>query len=113
VISAVVPSAVSLAVSSALLATGLYVYGQSSSTRPDTQQRSTSGERWEYLIVAGGTVSVESSGYGSGRKQKIFQAEASAVERNLDALGEEGWELVTVGNSPEGPSYFLKRPKRR
>lgn len=108
-----VTSAILLAASSALLATGWYAYGQGSSTRPDYQQRPASSERWEYLIVAGGTTSLDSGGYGSGRKQKVFQAEASAVERNLDALGDEGWELVAVGNSSEGPSYFLKRPKRR
>ena len=73
-------------------------------------QSANDTDDWEYLIVAGGRVSL-SPGSGQG-KQKIFQ-EAVTVERNLDQLGKEGWILVAVtGSQPEQPVFYLKRPVR-
>lgn len=114
VLSAAMVSAAAILASAALLATGWYAYAQSSTTRRDeAPQRATSPERWEYLIVSGGNLSVESGENAGRNKQRAFEAEASAVERNLDTLGEEGWELVAVSASANRPAYFLKRPKRR
>ena len=70
-------------------------------------------ERWEYLVVALGNTSLTATPSPGERKQKVFQAEASAVERNLDVLGEEGWELVSVAGTPTQPAFFLKRPSRK
>ena len=100
-------SAFVLAGATVLLATGWYVRAA------NFNQSEASSNRWEYLVVAGGTASLDSPGYGAGRKQKVFAAEASAVERNLDVLGEDGWELVSVGGTPNQPAFFLKRPARK
>ncbi len=70
-------------------------------------------ERWEYLVVALGNASFSPTGSPGARKQKVFQVEASAVESNLDVLGEEGWELVSVAGTPTQPAFFLKRPSRK
>lgn len=70
-------------------------------------------DRWEYLIVAGGNGSLVPTGTPGERKQRIFRSEAAAVERSLDLLGEDGWELVSVAGSPNDPSFFLKRPARK
>lgn len=77
------------------------------------QQKSEGSEdRWEYLIVAGGrTLLTAGSGSPGERKQKAFAAEA-AVERSLDQLGADGWELVAVSGTPNEPSFFLKRPAK-
>ena len=104
-------SAVVLFGTVAMVATGWYVYAQSTSRPGATVPRDV--DRWEYLIVSGGTLSLDGSGFGSGNKQRVFEREASSVERNLDQLGEEGWELTAVGGSANQPAYFLKRPKRR
>ena len=87
--------------------------------RARTQDRSDRQEReeakdWEYLIVAGGNVML-GPGLGSepGRKkQNEFNREAVTVERNLDRLGTQGWELVQVGGAPNDPVFYLKRLKR-
>jgi len=67
---------------------------------------------WEYLIVADGNVSLNSSSSVGQRKQKDFGREAVTVKKNLDRLGLEGWELVDVGGTPNEPVFYLKRPKR-
>lgn len=74
-------------------------------------QPASDADDWEYLIVAGGRISISPGSPGQG-KQKIFQ-EAVTVERNLDQLGKEGWMLVAVtGNQAEQPVFYLKRPVR-
>jgi hypothetical protein len=80
----------------------------------DRQEREEIGKDWEYLIVAGGNV-ILGPGAGSepGRKkQNEFNREAVTVERNLDRLGTQGWELVQVGGQPNDPIFYLKRQKR-
>jgi hypothetical protein len=75
------------------------------------QKRDSSDDKqWEYLIVAGGNVTLSPT---SGRKQKEFRAEAVAVQQNLDRLGEQGWELVAVGGPINEPAFYLKRPARK
>ncbi|MBS1787867.1 MAG: hypothetical protein JST85_09105 [Acidobacteria bacterium] len=68
--------------------------------------------QWEYMVVSGGTVNL--SGVSDlSRKQpdNAFAGEASVLQRNLDKLGQKGWELVTVHGSPAQPVYYLKRQK--
>lgn len=67
--------------------------------------------KWEYLIVADGGNSLTSVQTPGQRKQKEFGREAVTVERNLDRLGNEGWELVAVSGTPNEPTFTLKRPK--
>ncbi len=67
---------------------------------------------FEYLIVADGNVTLNSSPSVGQRKQKDFGREAVTVQKNLDRLGSDGWELVDVGGTPNEPVFYLKRPKR-
>jgi hypothetical protein len=73
-----------------------------------------STERWEYLVVSGGNTNLSAGGgeYPRMRKQPDgpFSREAFPLERNLDKLGLEGWELVTVAGTPQDPIFYLKRP---
>jgi hypothetical protein len=80
------------------------------SDRPEREE----AQDLEYLIVAGGNVML-GPGLGSepGRKkQNEFNREAVTVERNLDRLGAQGWELIQVGGAPNDPVFYLKRLKR-
>ena len=64
------------------------------------------------MVVAGGSVNL--AGVGDlGRKKQPDNSfrEASVLQRNLDKLGQNGWELVTVYGLPAEPVYYLKRPK--
>lgn len=92
----------------ASLAIGFTVTGQSSA---NDQEKADTG-KWEYLIVAGGNVNLTGVGSEmSKRKADGSFREASVVQRNLDKLGQQGWELVTVHGLPTEPIYYLKRPK--
>jgi hypothetical protein len=85
-----------------------------SQDRSDRQEREEASKDWEYLIVAGGNVML-GPGLGSepGRKkQNEFNREAVTVERNLDRLGAQGWELIHVGGPPNDPFFYMKRVKR-
>jgi hypothetical protein len=70
---------------------------------------------WEYLVVAGGTVNLESLSsdqFAGMRKQPDGSfKEFTVLERNLDKLGTKGWQLVAVYGSPSNPIYYFKRPK--
>ncbi|MDX2042895.1 MAG: hypothetical protein SF097_16885 [Acidobacteriota bacterium] len=97
-----------IVVLAASLAIGLTVSGQSSSS----EQEKAGADKWEYLIVAGGNVNLTGVGSEmSKRKADGSFREASVVQRNLDKLGQQGWELVTVHGLPTEPIYYLKRPK--
>ena len=71
---------------------------------------------WEYLIVAGGnTTNLSSSGSSSMRKEPKIQAfrENFVLEQNMDKLGAQGWELVSITGSPADPVYYFKRRKEK
>jgi hypothetical protein len=82
--------------------------------RGDATAHAQSSERWEYLIVSGGSTNLSGGGgeYPRLRKQPDgpFSKEAFPLERNLDKLGAEGWELVAVMGTPQDPTFYLKRP---
>ncbi|MEW6213433.1 MAG: hypothetical protein AB1631_34380 [Acidobacteriota bacterium] len=83
--------------------------------RADATTRTPSSERWEYLVVSGGHANLSGSGeYPRMRKQPDgpFSKEAFPLERNLDKLGADGWELVAVAGTPNDPVFYLKRPAR-
>ncbi|MCG3159822.1 MAG: hypothetical protein JMDDDDMK_00842 [Acidobacteria bacterium] len=72
--------------------------------------------QWEYLVVAGGSANLSTSGnenYSSMRKQPdtSFARENFPLERNFDKLGAKGWELVAVYGLPNEPVYYFKRVK--
>ena len=68
---------------------------------------------WEYLIVSGGRVSLQSNS-GSMSKLKLDSGfrEFFPLEKNFDRLGTEGWELVSVIPGQPESTYFFKRPKQ-
>jgi len=74
-----------------------------------------SGDQWEYLIVGGGgNVNLTPTENHSMRKEPgAFAREDFPLEGNLDKLGKNGWELVTVTvtDSRLGPSFIFKRRK--
>ncbi len=84
--------------------------------RADATANAQSTDRWEYLVVSGGNTNLSSGGgeYPRMRKQPDgpFAREAFPLERNLDKLGAEGWELVTVSGSPQDPIFYFKRPAK-
>jgi hypothetical protein len=68
-------------------------------------------ETWEYLVVAGGSVNLESGELNSRKQPDQSFREATVLGRNFDKLGAKGWELVSVYGSPSSPIYYFKRPK--
>jgi hypothetical protein len=80
------------------------------------EDESPARDPWEYLIVAGGnTTNLSSSGSSSMRKEPKIQAfrENFVLEQNMDKLGAQGWELVSVTGSPADPVYYFKRRKEK
>ncbi|MBL8206672.1 MAG: hypothetical protein JNM09_20730 [Blastocatellia bacterium] len=81
-------------------------------------QRSSSDKEsdkaeWEYLVLVGGRQSLSSSGNNKMAKLSLDGSfrEHFPLEMNLDKLGAEGWELVTVTMARDEPIYYLKRLK--
>lgn len=76
--------------------------------------RANSGEQWEYLLVGNpGNVNFSPTDNPSMRKEPgSFGREDFVLEGNLDKLGKNGWELVTVTESPRfGVTFVFKRRK--
>ncbi len=73
----------------------------------------TSGERWEYLVVAGAHSNLTPTGNPNLRKEPSggFGREAFVLEQAMDKLGAKGWELVSVSGSQSDPVYYFKRRK--
>lgn len=68
---------------------------------------------YEYLVIVGGRSNLSSSGNAKMSKLGLDTAfrEHFPLEANLDKLGAEGWELVTVTMARDEPVYYLKRIK--
>ena len=85
--------------------------------RPSNDATSSSDDlRWEYLVVAGGSTNLTSMSSGEFSSLKkapdgSFTREAYPFERNMDKVGEKGWELVAVSGSPQDPTLYFKRPR--
>ena len=97
----------------ALVAVVAVVAGLVSSTSATSIAAETTTDRFEYLIVSGGTTNTTASESSSMRKEPSagFERESFPIERNLDKLGAKGWELVAVLGTPSDPVYYLKRRK--
>jgi hypothetical protein len=78
-------------------------------------KESADAAAWEYMVVAGGTVNLESMSsdqFAGMRKQPDGSfKEFTVLERNLDKLGAKGWQLVAVNGTTTNPVYYFKRPK--
>jgi hypothetical protein len=70
-------------------------------------------DQWEYLVVAGSAANLNPSGNPNLRKEPHggFLREAFVLEKNMDKVGEKGWELVSVSGSSADPVYYFKRRK--
>lgn len=68
---------------------------------------------WEYLVIVGGRQNLTSSGNNKLAKLALDSSfrEHFPLEANLDKLGAQGWELVTVTMARDEPIYYLKRLK--
>lgn len=100
-LSAVLVTAVSLLV---------FLGAQTVSRGQSKEDAAANGDKWEYLIVQGGNTNLTGGDGGRMRKgDPSFSIEAYPLERNMDKLGEKGWELVAVSGS--GPTYYFKRKK--
>lgn len=93
-----------------LLSVIFRVSGQGS--RPSREREKDAEVQWEYMVVTGGRSNLSGVGDLAGRKQTDHSfMEWSVVQRNLDKLGQKGWELVAVYGAPADPTYYLKRQK--
>ena len=92
------------------ISAGLKTNGQDSA--PAIREVAT--EQWEYLTVAGPMTGLTPVDNPRLRKEPTasFNREAFALEQQLDKLGANGWELVTVAGPPTDPAYYFKRRKR-
>jgi hypothetical protein len=70
-------------------------------------------EKWEYLVLAGpSNTNFEPTGNANMRKHDgSFAREGFVLETQLDKVGAEGWELVSVAGPPPNPIYYFKRHK--
>lgn len=69
---------------------------------------------WEYLVIAGGRSNLSSVGTSSKLAKLGLDSgfrENYPLEMNLDKLGAEGWEVITVVMAQPEPIYYLKRVK--
>lgn len=53
-------------------------------------------QRWEYKVVS-----------------RTADEDAHSSEAELNALGEDGWELVALVHGSSTAQFYLKRPRRR
>ena len=68
-------------------------------------------EKWEYLVLAKPSrTNFEPTGNSEMRKQDgSFGQEGFVLETQLDKVGRNGWELVSVAGAPGDPIYYFKR----
>jgi uncharacterized SAM-binding protein YcdF (DUF218 family) len=79
---------------------------------PAAAAEATSGEVWEYLVVAGASTNLSPTGNPTLRKEPgAFSREAFVIEQAMDKLGAKGWELVSVSGGPGDPTFYFKRKK--
>ena len=70
---------------------------------------------FEYLVLAGGRGNLAGSDNNSAMSKIPGGAfrDNYPLEKNLDKLGSEGWELTAVLLNQNEPVYYLKREKER
>lgn len=105
-----------LLISSSVILVTLLLASTGKSLRTESESQAGAAVEWEYLIVAGGNTNLSASGndqYPRMRKAPdgSFTREQFPLERNLDKLGAQGWELVAVHGSTGDPVFYLKRPR--
>ena len=95
------------AIAALLLATFAFAAQRSSSNKDSNKAE------WEYLVIVGGRQNIASTSNTKMSKLGLDTSfrENFPLEMNLDKLGAEGWELVTVAIARDEPIYYLKRLK--
>ncbi len=83
------------------------------STQRSSRAKESDKADWEYLVIVGGRQNLASSSNNKMAKLSLDSSfrEHFPLEANLDKLGAEGWELVTVTLARDEPIYYLKRLK--
>ncbi|HEX4950678.1 MAG TPA: hypothetical protein VFZ34_28705 [Blastocatellia bacterium] len=83
------------------------------STQRSSRDKDSQKVEWEYLVIVGGRQNLSSSGNNKMAKLSLDSSfrEHFPLEMNLDKLGAEGWELITVTMTRDEPIYYLKRLK--
>lgn len=83
------------------------------STQRSSRAKESDKADWEYLVIVGGRQNLASSSNSKMAKLSLDNSfrEHFPLEANLDKLGAEGWELVTVTLARDEPIYYLKRLK--
>jgi hypothetical protein len=98
----------------ALCVCGVVALARLKTKGQDTVTSKVAAEQWEYLALAGPTTT-NLSPTDNPRMRKepsaAFTREAFVLEQQLDKLGANGWELVTVAGPPTDPAYYFKRRK--
>ncbi len=82
-------------------------------TQRSSRDKESDKTNWEYLVIVGGRQNLTSSGNNKMAKLALDSSfrEHFPLEANLDKLGAEGWDLVTVTMARDEPIYYLKRLK--
>lgn len=99
------------AVAALLIAT--LAFATQRSSRTNELDKNNGKVEWEYLVLVGGRQNLASSSNNKMAKLALDSSfrEHFPLEANLDKLGAEGWELVTVAMARDEPIYYLKRVK--
>lgn len=88
---------------------------KNSGVADEAREKESKSAVYEYLVVVGGRSNLSGSGVSSSMSKLSLDSsfrENYPLERNLDKLGAEGWELVSVVVVPPSePIYYLKRAK--
>ncbi len=81
------------------------------STQRSSRAKEADKSEWEYLVIVGGRQNLASSSNNKMAKLSLDSSfrEHFPLEANLDKLGTNGWELVTVTMARDEPIYYLKR----
>ena len=100
-----------LASALAALLIATLAFANQRSSRDKESDKNNSKADWEYLVIGGGRQNLTSSGNNKMAKLALDTSfrEHFPLEANLDKLGAEGWELVTVTIARDEPIYYLKR----
>jgi hypothetical protein len=100
-----------LASACAALLIATFAFATQRSSRTTEPDKNNGKVEWEYLVIIGGRQNLSSSGNNKMAKLALDSSfrEHFPLEMNLDKLGAEGWELVTVAMTRDEPIYYLKR----
>lgn len=83
-------------------------------SKETSSEESSSGKKWEYLVVADASnTNLTPTSITAMLKEPTaaFGRESFVLEQQMDKLGANGWELVSVLGPPSNPTFYFKRRK--